>query len=250
MTEPSQTTRPKARERGRMRRRLRERQELREALLAELGALVFELHRHDRREPELLQAKAAELAVVDEEVRALADALEQEVPVTELAAGGLLARCPECESLLAVDAHFCSSCGAAQRPEYELDRAPPISEAPALETRAFEPAVVEEYELEPEPEPYEPEPEPYEPEPEQHEPEPEPEPEVEPEPPPAEPAAPWLAEATVDEADPDGGPPEADSSPPEPDSSHPEPDSSRSEPLRVKRPMSRLERTLRGKRKD
>jgi hypothetical protein len=237
MTEPDQTTRPKARERGRMRRRLRERQELREALLAELGALVFELHRHDRREPELLQAKAAELAVVDEEVRALADALEQEVPVTELAAGGLLARCPECETLLAVDAHFCSSCGAAQRPEFELDRAPPIAEAPALEPQAFEPAAVEDYE------PEEPEPEAYEPDPEPEAYEPEPEAEPEPEPEPEEPAAPWLAEPAVDEPEPDGGPPEPESSSPEPEGSPPE-------PVRVKRPMSRLERTLRGKRKD
>jgi hypothetical protein len=240
MTEPHQTTRPKARERARMRRRLRERQELREALLAELGALVFELHRHDRREPELLQAKASELAVVDEEVRTLADALEQEVPVAELASDGLLTRCPECEALLSMDARFCSSCGAAQRPEYELDRAPAISEPPAaLGTRAFEPAVVEEivtapYEAE-EPEPLPPEPEPvyeaeqYEPEPEEpaaedYEPEPE---EPEPDPEPEEPAAPWLREPAREE---------------------PAPDAPAPEPARVKRPMSRLERTLRGKR--
>ena len=32
----------------------------RDALLLELGALVYELHRHGRRAPELLQEKAAE----------------------------------------------------------------------------------------------------------------------------------------------------------------------------------------------
>ena len=38
--------------------------------LLDLGALIFELHRQGRREPELLQAKAAELAEIDDEVRA------------------------------------------------------------------------------------------------------------------------------------------------------------------------------------
>jgi predicted nucleic acid-binding Zn ribbon protein len=38
----------------------------RETLLLELGALVYELHRHGRRAPELLQKKAAELDAVDD----------------------------------------------------------------------------------------------------------------------------------------------------------------------------------------
>ncbi len=40
-------------------------------MLLDLGALVYELHRHGRRAPELLQQKAAELTVVDDEVREL-----------------------------------------------------------------------------------------------------------------------------------------------------------------------------------
>ena len=63
-------------ERGQMRRRLRERRRVREALLLDLGALVYELHRQGRRAPELLQQKAAELSVVDEEVRELERALD------------------------------------------------------------------------------------------------------------------------------------------------------------------------------
>jgi hypothetical protein len=59
-----------------MRRRLREQLRLREALLLDLGALVYELHRQGRRAPELLQDKAAELTVVDEEVRELQAALD------------------------------------------------------------------------------------------------------------------------------------------------------------------------------
>ena len=63
-------------ERGQTRRRLREQRRLRETLLLDLGALVYELHRQGRRAPELLQSKAAELTVVDDEVRELQAALE------------------------------------------------------------------------------------------------------------------------------------------------------------------------------
>ena len=57
-------------ERG-QKRRLRELLRVREALLLDLGALVYELHRQGRRAPELLQQKAAELTLVDDEVREL-----------------------------------------------------------------------------------------------------------------------------------------------------------------------------------
>jgi hypothetical protein len=63
-------------ERSEKRRRLREQRRLREALLLDLGALVYELHRQGRRAPELLQQKAAELTVVDDEVRALQAGLD------------------------------------------------------------------------------------------------------------------------------------------------------------------------------
>jgi hypothetical protein len=69
-------------ERGQKRRRLREQRRLREALLLDLGALVYELHRQGRRAPELLQQKAAELTEVDDEVRAL----QAELDGTEVSA--------------------------------------------------------------------------------------------------------------------------------------------------------------------
>jgi hypothetical protein len=73
---------PVVSERGQKRRRLRERRRVREALLLDLGALVYELHRQGRRAPELLQQKAAELTVVDEEVRELQAELDGvEAPV-------------------------------------------------------------------------------------------------------------------------------------------------------------------------
>jgi hypothetical protein len=57
-------------------RELRRKRRERDAMLLELGALVYELHRQGRRAPELLQDKASELGRVDGEVRALEDALE------------------------------------------------------------------------------------------------------------------------------------------------------------------------------
>ena len=89
---------------------------MREALLLDLGALVFELHRHGRREPVLLQAKAAELSAVDEEVRALAEALGSDHTVMQLVATGVAGSCENCGSLMSVDARYCSSCGVPAVP--------------------------------------------------------------------------------------------------------------------------------------
>jgi hypothetical protein len=61
---------------GQKRRRLREQRRVREGLLLDLGALVYELHRQGKRAPELLQQKAAELTVIDDEVRELEEALD------------------------------------------------------------------------------------------------------------------------------------------------------------------------------
>ncbi len=57
-------------------RDLRRKRRERDAMLLDLGALVYELHRQGERAPELLQDKAVELGRVDREVRALEDALE------------------------------------------------------------------------------------------------------------------------------------------------------------------------------
>jgi hypothetical protein len=62
---------PAGPEQFRQRRRLRRRRQAREAMLLDLGALVYELHRQGRRAPELLQEKAAQLSVIDDEVRRL-----------------------------------------------------------------------------------------------------------------------------------------------------------------------------------
>jgi hypothetical protein len=98
-----------------MRRRLRRQRQVREALLLDLGALVFELHRQGRREPELLQAKAAELTAVDEEVRALSATLEVQGTMLELTAAGIAGSCSQCGAIMPLGARFCSSCGSSQQ---------------------------------------------------------------------------------------------------------------------------------------
>jgi hypothetical protein len=121
-----------------MRRRLREQRRMREALLMDLGALVFELQRQGRREPELLQAKAAELSAVDQEVRALAHALDAREGVGELVAAGVAGSCSNCGSLLSTDARYCSACGnpalggERRDPGRGLAPAPRPPEAPAF----------------------------------------------------------------------------------------------------------------------
>jgi hypothetical protein len=111
----SRSTKPTALQRGQMRRRLRHQQRIREALLLDLGALVFELHRQGRREPELLQAKAAELTAVDNEVRALAEALEADATL-EMITPGVAGICANCGTLLSTDDRFCPNCGTPAEP--------------------------------------------------------------------------------------------------------------------------------------
>lgn len=57
-------------------RSLRRRRRERDAMLLDLGALVYELHRQGERNPDLLQEKAIELGKVDREVRALEETLQ------------------------------------------------------------------------------------------------------------------------------------------------------------------------------
>jgi hypothetical protein len=130
---------PSFRERGKLRRRLRYLRRLRELLLRDLGGLVFDIHRFgDDGDPdarahraELVEAKVAELAVADRELRALERALDDRRPLDELRIAGVGGTCPHCGALHASDARFCSSCGApvAGAAEPALPEAP---EAPVV----------------------------------------------------------------------------------------------------------------------
>jgi hypothetical protein len=105
---------------------------VREALLLDLGAIIFELHRQERREPELLQAKAAALMEIDDEVRALAEALGEGHGLPQLTARGLVASCTSCGAVMGVRDRHCPSCGAA------------AGTPPALNGGGEEPAELEE----------------------------------------------------------------------------------------------------------
>ena len=96
-----------------MRRRLRAQSRVREALLLDLGATVWELHRHSRREPELLQAKASHLAAVDDEVRGLIEALDGGHGIEALVEAGVAGSCAHCASLLTPGSRYCPACGTA-----------------------------------------------------------------------------------------------------------------------------------------
>src|SRR3954465_8199041 len=111
----SGTTKPTTLQRGQMRRRLRHQQRIREALLLDLGALVFELHRQGPREPELLQAKAAEVSAVDNEVRALAEALEADATL-DMLSPGVSGTCGNCGGLLSPEDRFCPHRGPPSDP--------------------------------------------------------------------------------------------------------------------------------------
>ena len=102
---------PTAHERGAMRRRLRVLRRRREAILLELGALAFELHRRHRQKPELVRRKAATLTALESEAEALAAALETSVPMIELPASPGDRECAQCAAVLAPDWAFCARCG-------------------------------------------------------------------------------------------------------------------------------------------
>jgi hypothetical protein len=72
---------------------------MREALLLDLGALVYELHRQGKRAPELLQEKAGELGEVDDQVR-------QREPGQPGPAA-----CPSCGAEAEPGQLVCTSCG-------------------------------------------------------------------------------------------------------------------------------------------
>ena len=84
---------PSVRERGLMRRRLRVLRQKRETMLASLGALVYEQHRQERPDADLLRRKAGEVRSVDEELRALDAALGHNQGVDEVIAAGSGAVC-------------------------------------------------------------------------------------------------------------------------------------------------------------
>ena len=104
--------RPTFRNRGRLRRRMRFLRRVRELGFRDLGGLVFDQHKFDRQNVDLVRGKVSALAAVDAELRVLEEALGEKRDITELREPGITA-CPRCGTLHGSDANFCPSCGLA-----------------------------------------------------------------------------------------------------------------------------------------
>jgi hypothetical protein len=108
---PGADMRPSARERAAMRRRVRKAARIREALVREIGGLVVEMERLGRRNDELLARKAREVALLDDELGRLREALGRRETVEHLVATGIAGTCSSCSSLLGTEDRFCPRCG-------------------------------------------------------------------------------------------------------------------------------------------
>src|SRR4051794_5523181 len=157
----ARTASPSFRDRGRLRRRLRYLRRVRELGFRDLGGLVFDQHRFNRPNEELVRGKLAALQGVDTELRALESLLDDPRPIHELREPGVAA-CVRCGALHGTDARFCPSCGvaiggpralgegsaaaqtAAAAPETTI---PPIPAAPALRPAEPEPAAEQQTEV-------------------------------------------------------------------------------------------------------
>jgi ribosomal protein L40E len=117
---------PSFRDRGRLRRRLRYLRRVRELGFRDLGGLVFDQHRFNRPNEQLVRGKVAALQAVDSELRALEGLLDDRRPIHELREPGVAA-CLRCGALHGSDARFCPSCGvplAGPRAVGEIANAP------------------------------------------------------------------------------------------------------------------------------
>jgi len=117
-------------ERGRMRRRMRFLRKARELAYRDLGGLVFDLHRFDRRNDALVLAKLETIGRIDTELRALQDTLAERRPVTVLREAGVAA-CPRCAAIHGSDDRFCPNCGLAMDLRAERPMAGPQTVAQA-----------------------------------------------------------------------------------------------------------------------
>lgn len=105
--------RPGFRERGRMRRRLRYLRNLRELQVRDLGGLVFDLRRFERKRDDLVAQKLDQLRACDDELHALELALGERRELRDLREPGIGGTCPRCFAIFGSADRFCSSCGAA-----------------------------------------------------------------------------------------------------------------------------------------
>ena len=119
--------------RGAVRRRIRFLAAAREVLLRDLGGFSYEVHRAGSSHGghrDIIEAKAARLAAIDEELRVLEGRLGATGPAgTVVRQPGIGGTCPSCGELHGSDAGWCWHCGtplserARKRAEEATDRA-------------------------------------------------------------------------------------------------------------------------------
>ncbi len=124
--------RPGFRARGRMRRRLRYLRRLREQQVRDLGGLVFDLRRFERKRDDLVEQKIDQIRVCDDELHALEHALEERRDLRDVREPGIGGTCPRCFAIYGSADKFCASCGAAfggavQGPAAQVPLAPPAT---------------------------------------------------------------------------------------------------------------------------
>jgi ribosomal protein L40E len=143
---------PSFRHRGRARRRLRYLRRIRELGFRDLGGLVFDQHRFDRRNDGLVAAKVEALRAVDQELRALEQVVGDPQPITELREPGVSV-CPRCGALPGSDARFCPSCGTPQHGARTIGGVGAGEPSPQALAPTAQPAEPEPVEPDPEPQP-------------------------------------------------------------------------------------------------
>jgi hypothetical protein len=105
--------RPGFRERGRIRRRARYLRKLRELQVRDLGGLVFDLRRFERRRDDLVAQKVDQIRACDDELRALEAASDDRRELRDVREPGIGGTCPRCFALYGSTDRFCCTCGAA-----------------------------------------------------------------------------------------------------------------------------------------
>jgi hypothetical protein len=105
--------RPGFRARGRMRRRLRYLRKLRELQARDLGGLVFDLRRFERKRDDLVAQKIDQIRACDDELCALERALDERRDLRDVREPGIGGTCPRCFAIYGSADKFCANCGAA-----------------------------------------------------------------------------------------------------------------------------------------
>jgi hypothetical protein len=119
--------------RGRMRRRARFLRKARELAYRDLGGLVYSLHQFGKRNDGLVLAKLETIGRIDNELRALEEALQEREPVTVLREAGVAA-CARCAAIHGSEDRFCPNCGLAMdlRAERPMAGAPAAASGPSV----------------------------------------------------------------------------------------------------------------------